>query len=58
MEIGKNYKIVYKDNNYTSVITAKLVAIDDLFLHFSNSRDGEIIINKYHITKLQEVSNE
>lgn len=56
MEIGRAYKVVYKDGEYTKILNAILKGSDDTFLFFENTRDGKTYINKTHIIKLQEVS--
>lgn len=55
LEIGKKYKVVYRDDEYSKILTATLIHIEEHLLSFENSRDGLVIIGKSSIVQMREV---
>lgn len=54
MEIGKGYKIVYKDQNYTKFASGKLIK-EDSFILVLDDKDGKIGIGKMAIVSIREL---
>ena len=57
LEVGKVYKIVYKDQDYTKFVKGKLVSEDAHLIKILDSKLGEIIVGKSSITSIKEVKN-
>ena len=55
MEIGKLFKIVYMDRNYTKVIQGKILNVDTHLICIADRKEGKLWIGKNCIVKLQEV---
>ena len=58
MEIGKKYKIVYLDNNYTKIASGRVLSVDDFFIHLEEIREGNVWIGKRSIIKILEIGDE
>lgn len=54
METHKQYKVVYKDNEYSKILHATLIEQDDFLLKFQNERDGVVIIGKASVIRIDE----
>lgn len=54
MELGKQYKVVYKDNEYSKILHATLTEQDEFLLKFENERDGLVVIGKASIIRIDE----
>ena len=58
MDLHKTYKVVYKDNDYSKILHATLIAEDMHLLTFKNERDGECIIGKTTIVSIKPTEDE
>ena len=55
LEVGKKYKIVYKDNDYTKINSGIVLAEDDYLIHLEEIKEGKKIIGKHSIILINEV---
>jgi hypothetical protein len=58
MELHKQYKVVYKDGDYSKILHATLIAQDIHLLTFENERDGMCVIGKSTIVSIKPVDGE
>ena len=54
LEIGTIYKVVYKDNDYSKLLTATLTDTDEHLLYFKNIKDGVVVIGKTAVISIKE----
>ena len=54
LEIGIKYKVVYKDQNYTKIISGKLLS-EDAFLIEIEDIQGKIFIGKSNIVSAKKL---
>jgi len=55
LEIGKTYKISYKDGNYTLIAKGKLLEEQEHMIQIEDYKDGKIYIGKPSIHRIREV---
>lgn len=55
MEIGENYKIVYKDGNYSKIASGTISSVDLHMIWINDKIEGEIGIGKHSIVKIGKI---
>ena len=58
MQVGKFYKIVYKDEDYTKIARGPLINDELHLIEIKDIKKGKITIGKSTITSAVEVENE
>jgi hypothetical protein len=57
LEVGKNYKIIYKDRDYTKIASGELLSEDGQLLQIKDKIEGKIWIGKLAIIKIKELGD-
>ena len=55
MEIGKKYRIVFKDGNYTKIMNGTILSEDEHFIRFEDRIIGELHIGKNTIITIKKL---
>jgi hypothetical protein len=55
MELGRKYKVVYKDKDYTKFASGILLANEEHLIEINDYKDGKLWIGKSSITIIKEI---